>query len=122
MVKLVGFGIRKYKMGNMTWFKKFTEWLVEEKEKNITTVDGKHIKVFSFNYDSSDNETMSAWAKHFRNHYCADEIIDILRRGTGLSRTDYLLNIKFPDESLAPDTLGAIGTNLPSIKASSVLW
>ncbi len=86
----------------MTWAEKIKEWLVEEKEENITTADGKPIKVFSFNYDSGDNETMSAWAKHFRNHYCHDKIIDLLRSGTGLSKTDYLLNIKFPDQSIAP--------------------
>ena len=56
----------------MTWAQKFSEWLVEEKEENITTTDGKPIKVFSFNYNSTDDETMSDWAKHFRNHYCPD--------------------------------------------------
>lgn len=86
----------------MTWSKKIKEWLVEEKEENLTTVDGKSIKVFSFNYDSNDSETMSAWARHFRNHYCPDDKIDVLKNGTGLSKTDYLLNIKFPDQSLAP--------------------
>lgn len=86
----------------MTWSQKISEWLVEEKEENLTTVDGKPIKVFSFNYDSNDSETMSAWAKHFRNHYCLDEDIDELRNGTGLSKTDYLLNIKFPDKTNVP--------------------
>ena len=86
----------------MTWPQKIAEWLVEEKEENLTTIDGKPIKVFSFNYDSNDSETMSAWAKHFRNHYCSDELIDTLISGTGLSRTDYLLDIKFPDQSIVP--------------------
>ena len=86
----------------MTWAQKFSEWLVEEKEENITTTDGKPIKVFSFNYNSTDDETMSDWAKHFRNHYCPDNKIDILRSGTGLSKKDYLLNRKFPDQTVAP--------------------
>lgn len=86
----------------MTWQKKISEWLVEEKKENITTADGKPIKVFSFNYDSSDAETMSAWAKHFRNHYCPDEKIDFLRKGTGLSKKDYLLTLKFPDQTVTP--------------------
>ena len=86
----------------MTWPQKIAEWLVEEKGENLTTVDGKPIKVFSFNYDSNDSETMSAWAKHFRNHYCSDELIDTLISGTGLSRTDYLLDRKFPDQSIVP--------------------
>ena len=86
----------------MTWPQKIAEWLVEEKEENLTTVDGKPIKVFSFNYDSNDCETMSAWAKHFRNHYCSDDLIDKLISGTGLSKTDYLLDIKFPDQTMTP--------------------
>lgn len=86
----------------MTWAEKIKEWLVEEKEENITTTDGKPIKVFSFNYNSTDDETMSDWAKHFRNHYCPDNKIDILRSGTGLSKKDYLLNRKFPDQTVAP--------------------
>lgn len=86
----------------MAWAQKFSEWLVEEKEENFTTVDGRSIRVFSFNYDSGDNETMSAWAKHFRNHYCSDEIIDLLRSGTELSRKDYLLTLKFPDQTGTP--------------------
>ena len=30
----------------MTWAEKIKEWLVEEKEENITSADGKPIKVF----------------------------------------------------------------------------
>lgn len=86
----------------MIWAQKLSKWLVEEKEENLTTVDGKPIKVFSFNYDSNDSETMSAWAKHFRNHYCSDANIDEYRNGTGLSKKDYLLQIKFPDQSVVP--------------------
>lgn len=86
----------------MTWAQKFSEWLVEEKEENITTTDGKPIKVFSFNYNSTDDETMSDWAKHFRNHYCPDEKIDLLRKGTGLSKKDYLLTLKFPAQTGTP--------------------
>ena len=59
----------------MTWNKKLKEWL--KKEEDIQTADGKNIEVFSFNYNSDDNKTMSVWAKHFRNHYCSDEIIDV---------------------------------------------
>lgn len=99
----------------MIWSEKIKEWLVEEKEENITTADGKTIKVFSFNYDSSDNETMSAWAKHFRNHYCPDDKIDLLRSGTGLSKKDYLLNLKFPDQT------GKLGPSVRSGDFSEIL-
>lgn len=90
----------------MTWNKKLKEWL--KKEEDIQTADGKNIEVFSFNYNSDDNKTMSVWAKHFRNHYCSDEIIDVLRNGTGFSKKDFLLNIKFPDQT---------GTPGPSVRA-----
>lgn len=90
----------------MTWNKKLKEWLI--REEDILTDAGHTVRVFSFNYIDSDEETMSDWAKHFRNHYCSDEIIDDLKRGTGLSRKDYLLNIKFPDQT---------GTPGPSVRA-----
>lgn len=84
----------------MTWKKKFGTWLTQE--ESIQTANGQAVQVFSFDYNFSDEEAMSAWAKHFRNHYCPDNKIDILRSGTGLSKKDYLLNRKFPDQTVAP--------------------
>ncbi len=84
----------------MTWKKKFGTWLTQE--ETIQTANGQVVQVFSFDYNLADEEAMSAWAKHFRNHYCPDNKIDILRSGTGLSKKDYLLNIKFPDRSIVP--------------------
>ena len=86
----------------MTWPQKIAEWLVEEKGENLTTIDGKPIKVFSFNYDSNDSETMSAWAKHFRNNYCQDEMIDIFRKGTQYSRKEFLEKLIFPSKTSRP--------------------
>lgn len=45
---------------------------------------------------------MSSWAKHFRNHYCLDTQIDALRKGTGHTRSQYLLTMKFPSKTIAP--------------------
>ena len=45
---------------------------------------------------------MSAWAKHFRQHYCEDALLDMLRQGTGLSRAEFLEQVKFPHASEAP--------------------
>lgn len=75
-------------------------WLVDTGER-ITTNDGKTIEVWEFQY-KEDRSILSAWAKHFRNHYCLDHEIDELRDGTGLNRVDYLSNIVFPDKSQAP--------------------
>ena len=38
----------------------------------------------------------------FRQHYCSDTEIDALRAGTGLSRAQYLVQLVFPDKSVAP--------------------
>lgn len=51
---------------------------------------------------TQDEGILSAWAKHFRNQYCRDDQIDDLRKGTGLTRAEYLRTIKLPDESAAP--------------------
>jgi len=41
-------------------------------------------------------------AKHFRQHYCEDALLDELRQGTGLSRAQFLEQVKFPDATDAP--------------------
>ena len=69
--------------------------------ESILTNDGKEVQVWDFNVPT-DLEIPAEWAKHFRNHYCLDEQIDILRDGTGLSRKDYLMKLKFPSASDAP--------------------
>lgn len=51
---------------------------------------------------AQDDAILSAWAKHFREHYCRDDQIDALRNGTKLTRAEYLRTIKFPDESDPP--------------------
>src|ERR1700690_2369688 len=75
-------------------------WLMDTGGR-ITTADGKVVEVWELRH-SSDCATLSDWAKHFRNHYCLDTEIDALRNGTGLSRADYLIHIKFPDATAAP--------------------
>ena len=74
---------------------------------NLTTSCGKSIEVLNFEYDSTNKEMMSAWAAHFREHYCPENEIDYLRSGTELSRSEYLTQMKFPNRT-------ALG---PSIRA-----
>jgi hypothetical protein len=45
---------------------------------------------------------LSEWASAFRQHYCSDAEIDALRAGTGLTRSEYLTQLVFPDKSAAP--------------------
>lgn len=50
----------------------------------------------------SDAACLSEWAGRFRQTYCPDTDLDILREGTGKSRAEYLLELVFPDKSVAP--------------------
>jgi hypothetical protein len=79
---------------------KHLKWLVNTGQK-LKSADGKDVTVLELNHQQ-DEEILSAWANHFRNHYCPDEEIDFLRQGTGLSRKEYLNQIKFPDATIAP--------------------
>jgi len=87
-------------MDEMPWTSKHINWLINTGEK-LTTSDGKPVDVLEFNIQK-DDAVFSAWAKHFRNHYCLDCEIDALRDGTGLCRSDYLCKYVFPDISVPP--------------------
>ena len=84
----------------MCWTSDHLHWLIDTGER-LKTVDGKTVQVFEF-CCTNDDATMSAWARHFRNHYCLDCDIDLLRTGTPHSRAEYLNTIKFPDRSTPP--------------------
>ncbi|WP_235203063.1 Hachiman antiphage defense system protein HamA [Bordetella bronchiseptica] len=71
-------------------------WL--KKLEPILTAENRRIVLYEFCYDSSDEHTLSAWARHFRQQYCLDAHIDRLRHGTRLSRAEYLTTLKFPSE------------------------
>lgn len=49
-----------------------------------------------------DVACLSDWACRFRQTYCLDTDLDILREGTGKSRAEYLSEFVFPDKSVAP--------------------
>lgn len=84
----------------MPWTSAHLKWFVDT-GKRLATADGKAVEVWEFRH-GNDDEVLSAWAKHFRNHYCQDCEIDYLREGYGYSRAEYLNKIKFPDVSAAP--------------------
>lgn len=77
-----------------------TQWFIDT-GRPLTTAHGKTVQVWEFRHQP-DAAVLSAWAAHFRNHYCDDGEIDALRVGTGLSRTDYLNTFIFPDRRTAP--------------------
>ena len=82
------------------WTSEHTKWFVDTGDR-LKTTDGKLDEVWEFQHQD-DEEILSAWAKHFRNHYCLDKEIDYWRKGYNYSRAEYLINIKFPDSKIAP--------------------
>lgn len=77
----------------------YIDWLIQE--KIVVTTEGKEIKVFELMIQD-DESILNLWAKHLREHYCAESEIDFLRKGSGLERKEYLKTIKFPDERISP--------------------
>jgi len=74
------------------------DWLIDTGKK-IKTACGRDVCVLELQH-GDDIAILSAWAKHFRNQYCTDDMIDLLK-GTK-SRKEYLEKIKFPSETTAP--------------------
>lgn len=70
-------------------------------KKDIETNEGVPVKIFELSL-TDEEDILNEWARHLREHYCADSEIDILRQGYGISRRDYLETIKFPDSKTKP--------------------
>lgn len=81
----------------MPWSATHTQWLYNTGQ-SIALASGDTVPVFEFRYDVSDEEIMSQWAKHFRNHYCRDEEIEFLRP-PDKNNSEYLLTLKFPSRA-----------------------
>ena len=77
----------------------YLDWLVQE--ATINTDEGKEVEIFELIIKDEDS-VLDLWAKHLREHYCADSEIDQLQAGPGLGRKEYLETIKFPDKSNPP--------------------
>jgi hypothetical protein len=58
----------------MPWTSEHIKWLVDTGER-LKTADGKEVEVWEFCHEN-DEAVLSAWARHFRNHYCFDSEID----------------------------------------------
>ena len=83
----------------MPWTSEHTKWLFDTGER-LKTADGKMVEVWEFRHQSNE-AVLSAWARHFRNHYCNDSKMDSLRPKS-LSPSEFLNTIKFPDPKNAP--------------------
>lgn len=71
------------------------DWLVDTGKK-LKTACGVDVDVLELRH-TNDTGILSAWAAHFRNHYCSDNMIDTLKGK--MTRKDYLENIKFPSKT-----------------------
>jgi hypothetical protein len=76
------------------------DWLVDTGER-LKTADGHNIEVWELQH-ADDPAVLSAWAKHFREHYCDDDMLKKLVEGTGKTNGEYLAEMKFPDAKEAP--------------------
>jgi len=79
----------------MSYRPQHIQWLVDSGER-FKIADGKDVEIWNFHHQGDDS-VLSSWAKHFRNHYCLDSKIDLLRGSR--ARSDYLTHIKFPSKT-----------------------
>lgn len=70
--------------------------------KVVQTDEGQSVPIWELAVPPSDDPCLKVWATQFRQNYCPDSDIDALRDGTGLTRSQYLLDFAFPDEKVAP--------------------
>ncbi len=75
-------------------------WL-ENNDEVIVTVGGHTAEIWVLTH-TNDSKILSAWAAHFRQHYCRDEDLPDLVADTGRSNSDFLTQIKFPDAKKSP--------------------
>jgi hypothetical protein len=75
-------------------------WLQDTGERQ-TTACGREIEIWAL-APEEDEAVLSAWARHFRQHYISDEDLPAMVDGTGRSNADYLRDTLFPDASQPP--------------------
>ena len=64
----------------------------------LSTVDGKEVRIIDFNHQQND-EILREWATHLRRHYSSDEDLERFSTSMGMSRSDYLRDIKLPNNT-----------------------
>lgn len=72
-----------------------------KQDESLTLIGGGTCEVWELTVPN-DAIYLSEWASRFRQAYCPDSNIDILRAGTGKSRAEYLLEMVFPDRVTPP--------------------
>lgn len=67
----------------------------------LTLATGERCEVWELEVPQ-DDACLSEWATRFRQCYCPDGQLDLLREGTDKTRAQYLLELVFPDQTKAP--------------------
>jgi hypothetical protein len=75
------------------------------------TACGREIEIWAL-APKKDAAVLSAWARHFREHYIADLDLPAMVDGTEFSNAQYLRDVLFPDASKTPGPSAA--TDFPS--------
>lgn len=76
---------------------KHIEWLKKSTD-SLKTADGLDVEIWTLDH-TNDGQILSAWATHFRQHYCVDADLPSFIAGTPYTPSQYLTTIKFPDQS-----------------------
>ena len=72
-----------------------------KQHESLTLNSGEACEVWELDVPA-DEVCLKDWAWRFRQTYCLDSDIDILRDGTGKTRAEYLIDLVFPDKTIAP--------------------
>jgi hypothetical protein len=75
-------------------------WLTDTGKRQATAC-GREIEIWSLDHEE-DDAILSAWARHFRQHYISDEDLPTMVDGTELDPAEYLRTIVFPDRTATP--------------------
>src|SRR5271155_4313062 len=91
---------RRRRVGCINGSPPHVEWLQDTGER-VRTTDRRVVEIWELRH-VEDQAILSAWAAHFRNHYCSDADLPDFVAGTGMTAAEYLVSIKFPDARTAP--------------------
>jgi len=68
---------------------------------HFSSACGRTVPIFELRHDIADQVTMSAWAGHFRRHYCSDDDLKYIKP-SHITSYNYLVEIKFPSKTKKP--------------------
>lgn len=76
----------------------------DESTENLATRDGDPVRIIEISHNQNQ-AILQEWALHLRRHYSSDADLAIEAHDMGISASDYLRDIKFPNRSgLGPGT------------------